>query len=246
MTDVTEDTTDSGDDLDIAEAVKKNLKRDDGQVAPRYSSSEKILEDYKFIDGKLVWSDDDDDFPPQSRSDKKPRRRQTTTTKRKRDASSKDSFVGKRARSKSGREGRQARRQRVWGESSDDDQLMEYTLPEYLQKRRANFEARTERFKEMGLKLPPSYDDIDFSDDERLADLAEKPEFERSRPGASYKDKTLPKSLGLIPAPIAQWLRDYQVEGTAFLHTLFVYQSGGILGDDMGKSAESLVQTCNL
>src|SRR5947208_16523103 len=44
----------------------------------------------------------------------------------------------------------------------------------------------------------------------------------------------LPYSLGVLPAPIAQWLRDYQVDGVAFLHELFVYQKGGILGDDMG------------
>src|SRR6202000_761939 len=49
-----------------------------------------------------------------------------------------------------------------------------------------------------------------------------------------YKDIELPISLGLIPAPIAQFLRDYQVDGVKFLHELFVYQKGGILGDDMG------------
>ena len=41
-------------------------------------------------------------------------------------------------------------------------------------------------------------------------------------------------SAGVIPAPIAQYLRDYQVAGVKFLHRLFVYQRGGILGDDMG------------
>lgn len=39
---------------------------------------------------------------------------------------------------------------------------------------------------------------------------------------------------GVIPAPIAQWLRDYQVEGVEFLHERFVKQTGAILGDDMG------------
>lgn len=110
---------------------------------------------------------------------------------------------------------------------------MEYTLPDYLQNRRARFDKRMEKLKELGLRLPPTYD-VEFSDDERLSDLVERPDFPRGKPAAPYKDKQLPKSLGLIPAPIAQWLRDYQVEGTAFLHALFVYQTGGILGDDMG------------
>ncbi|MCF3243882.1 SNF2-related protein, partial [Escherichia coli] len=42
------------------------------------------------------------------------------------------------------------------------------------------------------------------------------------------------ESGGVIPAPIAQWLRDYQVEGVQFLHERFVKQTGAILGDDMG------------
>ena len=42
------------------------------------------------------------------------------------------------------------------------------------------------------------------------------------------------RSGGIIPASIAQWLRDYQVDGVRFLHKKFVYQTGCILGDDMG------------
>ncbi|KAL7649660.1 hypothetical protein ACMYSQ_011492 [Aspergillus niger] len=124
---------------------------------------------------------------------------------------------------------------RVYGEEvSSEDELMEHTLPDYLQKRRSQFDRRTEYLKQSGLKLPPSYDDVEFSDDERLESLAEKPAFENMTPCNQYKDITLPYSLGLIPAPIAQWLRQYQVDGAAFLHELFVYQKGGILGDDMG------------
>ncbi|MDA4133356.1 MAG: SNF2-related protein, partial [Thaumarchaeota archaeon] len=50
----------------------------------------------------------------------------------------------------------------------------------------------------------------------------------------AYKDVELEYSAGLIPAAIAQYLRDYQIEGVRFLHQMFVYQKGGILGDDMG------------
>ena len=126
----------------------------------------------------------------------------------------------------------QPKRARDYGDDSDDD-LMDHTLPDYLQNRRAKFDKRIEMLKHSGLKLPPSYDDVEFSDDERLKDLIERPDFPRRTAPAKYKDKQLP-TIGLIPAPIAQWLRDYQVEGTAFLHSLFVYQTGGILGDDMG------------
>lgn len=117
---------------------------------------------------------------------------------------------------------------------SSDDELMEYTLPDYLQKRKVQFDRRTEHLKQSGLKLPPDFEDVDFSDDERLEHLRERPEFTAMRPCRLYGDITLPYSLGLIPAPLAQWLRQYQVDGTAFLHELFVYQKGGILGDDMG------------
>ncbi|KAE8148320.1 P-loop containing nucleoside triphosphate hydrolase protein [Aspergillus avenaceus] len=115
-----------------------------------------------------------------------------------------------------------------------EDELMEHTLPDYLQKRRKQFDRRTEHLKESGLKLPPNFDDVEFSDDERLESLEEKPAFTNIKPCNAYKDITLPYSLGLVPAPISQWLRQYQIDGTAFLHELFVYQKGGILGDDMG------------
>ncbi|KAJ0419253.1 P-loop containing nucleoside triphosphate hydrolase protein [Aspergillus carlsbadensis] len=131
-----------------------------------------------------------------------------------------------------------AKKSRPWQEYGDEilseDELMEYTLPEYLHKRRLQFDGQRARYKDAGLKLPPDYDHVDFSDDENLEFLQEKPKFRDITPCNEYKDITLPCSLGLIPAPIAQWLRPYQVEGTSFLHELFVYQKGGILGDDMG------------
>ncbi|PYI01952.1 DNA excision repair protein [Aspergillus sclerotiicarbonarius CBS 121057] len=144
-----------------------------------------------------------------------------------------NSFVG-RLPSSDGK-ARPRRPLRDYGEEvSSEDELMEYTLPDSLQKRRSQFDRRTEHLKQSGLKLPPDYDNVEFSDDERLEFLKEKPAFENMAPCNPYKDITLPYSLGLIPAPIAQWLRQYQVDGAAFLHELFVYQKGGILGDDMG------------
>ncbi|KEF53304.1 uncharacterized protein A1O9_10752 [Exophiala aquamarina CBS 119918] len=119
-------------------------------------------------------------------------------------------------------------------ESNPDEDLMEWTVPEYVRTRRAKFDERTDKLKAGGLHLPPSYEDVYFSDDERLQHLEERPDFPPDTACSPYKDIELPYSLGLIPASIAQFLRDYQVAGTAFLHELFVYQKGGILGDDMG------------
>ncbi|KAK5948015.1 hypothetical protein OHC33_010943 [Knufia fluminis] len=115
-----------------------------------------------------------------------------------------------------------------------DEEGMDHTMPDYVQDRRNRFNERSEKLKEAGLALPPSYGDIYFSDNERIRSLKERPDLPKITPPAPYKDIELPYSLGIIPASIAQYLRDYQVKGAAFLHELFVYQKGGILGDDMG------------
>lgn len=156
--------------------------------------------------------------------------------KRKKDAAStrKAKSNGKDSKRKRGEGSGKDKEKKGKDQGSDsDDNLMEHTLPDYLQDRRSKFDKRVEMLKASGLKLPPSYDDIEFSDDERLEDLAERPNFPRTNPSQKYEDKPL-ATLGLIPAPIVQWLRNYQLEGAAFLHALFVYQTGGILGDDMG------------
>ncbi|KAJ9616683.1 hypothetical protein H2200_000402 [Cladophialophora chaetospira] len=135
-----------------------------------------------------------------------------------------------------GRQGpsKKRRKLRNHGDEDDDRDLMEWTMPQYMRDRRAQFDDRLKELKDGGLALPPGYDEVNFSDDERLRDLEERPDFPLSTATRAYKDIELPNSLGLIPAPIAQFLRDYQVDGVKFLHELFVYQRGGILGDDMG------------
>ncbi|KAK5449368.1 hypothetical protein LTS15_008911 [Exophiala xenobiotica] len=135
-----------------------------------------------------------------------------------------------------GLQGPRKKRRKIqnYGDSDPDEDLMEWTMPEYVRSRRTKFDKRTEELKQGGLWLPPTYDEIYFSDDERIQQLRERPEFPQSTASREYKDIQLPYSLGLIPAPIAQFLRDYQVKGVAFLHEHFVYQRGGILGDDMG------------
>ncbi|KLJ06638.1 hypothetical protein EMPG_09252 [Blastomyces silverae] len=162
-------------------------------------------------------------------------RKQASARTRKAKGAVQNSIVGKRPTKTEANSSRKRQRQlKEYGELSSDDDLMEHTLPGYLQNRRATFDKKTGLLKEAGLKLPPSFEDVEFSDDERLEDLNEKPNFQKVAPSRKYEDIQLPYSLGLIPAPIAQWLRDYQVHGVEFLHELFVYQKGGILGDDMG------------
>ncbi|KAK4690180.1 DNA excision repair protein ERCC-6-like 2, partial [Lecanoromycetidae sp. Uapishka_2] len=244
------DMTSSDDDLDIVKAVKKDLGHEDyiekvvGTVVGSEAESLDSHEPLHRVNNhgvhpsgeKVDFSDDDSEEAYKTFKNRKSvKRKKAAASTRKAKAVEKGNVVGKRQKkTKLESKGRGKGNAKQWGEESDDDQLMEYTLPDYLQNRRARFDKRTEKLQAAGLKLPPRYDDIEFSDDERLQDLVERPDFPKGKPMAAYKDKQLPKSLGLIPAPITQWLRDYQVEGTAFLHTLFVYQTGGILGDDMG------------
>jgi SNF2 family DNA or RNA helicase len=119
----------------------------------------------------------------------------------------------------------------------DEDELPDEALPDYIKMRRASFENARNSLGRVGLKLPPLYDDMEFSEDEQPSNLARKPVFPKSIPivpRAPFKDITLDRSGGVIPAPIAQWLRDYQIDGVRFLHERFVYQRGAILGDAMG------------
>ncbi len=113
--------------------------------------------------------------------------------------------------------------------------MLEDSLPAYLKSRRKEFDRKqnSATLRKAGLKLPPDYSDIEFSDDERLSTLQERPDLKGVKPSRPYKDISLMQSGGIVPAPIAQYLRDYQVDGVGFLHELFTLQKGGILGRDI-------------
>ncbi|KAK4127320.1 hypothetical protein N657DRAFT_641307 [Parathielavia appendiculata] len=122
-------------------------------------------------------------------------------------------------------------------ESSPNEEYADASLPDYLLQRRRKFDRDRDVLKDAGLKLPPDYSDIYFSDDDIGSKLEERPKFDESsgiKPCRPYKDIELEYSAGIIPASIAQYLRDYQVAGVKFLHQRFIYQKGCILGDDMG------------
>ncbi|KAK3903232.1 switch 2 [Staphylotrichum tortipilum] len=122
-------------------------------------------------------------------------------------------------------------------ESSAPDEYANTPVPDFLLERRKKFDRDRAVLKKAGLRLPPDYSDIYFSDDEHTLTLEERPSFDaRSgiKPCRPYEDIELEYSAGIIPASIAQYLRDYQIAGVKFLHQRFVYQRGCILGDDMG------------
>ncbi|KAF3760812.1 hypothetical protein M406DRAFT_226012, partial [Cryphonectria parasitica EP155] len=121
------------------------------------------------------------------------------------------------------------------GEKEAEEGTDEVDVPPHILERRAHFDEDTKALGQAGLKLPPDYEGVYFSDDERdPRELEERPKLEHIQPCRPYRDIVLESSAGFIPASIAQYLRDYQVEGVKFLHERFVYQRGAILGDDMG------------
>ncbi|KAL8404125.1 hypothetical protein RB594_009112 [Gaeumannomyces avenae] len=122
------------------------------------------------------------------------------------------------------------------GEASEPEDYQHSNVPDYLCERKRKFDQGRLRLREAGLRLPPDYTDITFSDDDLDASSTEKrPWFGDSvKPSRANEDVQMEYSAGIIPASIARYLRDYQVTGAKYLHQMFVYQLGGMLGDDMG------------
>lgn len=108
----------------------------------------------------------------------------------------------------------------------DGDTYLDDPTPEYIEARKR----KLKKLHEAGLRYPPCYDDIEFSDTNSEERPVLHPAIKTQR---VKKDIKLPTGA-IIPARIAQWLRDYQIDGVQFLHERFVRQSGALLGDDMG------------
>ncbi|KAK8048766.1 hypothetical protein PG994_010496 [Apiospora phragmitis] len=200
--------------------------------APATSSNPTQLEKRKPQDeifDKVDWTDDEDDVTFEAFQ-----RRKLQKSKASRNSKGKGLATTAAAHKDRGK----GKTQRKAASSPDlEEDLPEKSLPQYLQSRRRNFDQGCEALKEAGLRLAPDYSDLQFSEDEELEKLEEKPQFDPLsgvQPCRGYKDIQIKGTLGVIPASIAQYLRDYQIEGVEFLHELFVYQKGGILGDDMG------------
>jgi SNF2 family DNA or RNA helicase len=116
-------------------------------------------------------------------------------------------------------------------EDDEENDLLEHTLPGYLRERRRERDEQQEKGLE-GLSLPPVYDDI-AAMGVAPPGAEEKPKLPGVSPPRPYAPIHL-SSGSTIPAPLAQYLKPYQVEGTEWLHRKFIHQQGAILGDDMG------------
>lgn len=179
--------------------------------------------------GEIVeWSEDDEevDVFEKFKNRKATKRKKVAAVKKAAKAKTKEILEDRKKAKQNGEPSKKPKKERVWGDMSDNE-LVDDDIPEYLRARRKEFDNKYQKYHEEGLRVPPRYEDIDFSDDERLEQLAERPNFPESvEPSREYKDIELPHSAGVIPASIARYLRDYQVDGVAFLHELFVYQKG--------------------
>jgi DNA excision repair protein ERCC-6-like 2 len=249
---------DTDDDLDIGKAVRRDFvdlgsyveditifpnedlsgsttEGDDNFESDRRRSWTKKDEPLK--DGEqLKWSSEDDLAHVAKPKSSLKRKRQTGRSTLSKPKSKKRELVSK---SKKGRLSTSKQKPKVWRDPNDDtteseDDYFDENIPDYIRERKERFENARQRLNEAGLKLPPTYDDFEFSEGEDGDDLKEKPKFPRSTPAVPNEEIELEFSGGVIPASIAKWLRDYQVKGAAFMHEHFVYQRGGILGDDMG------------
>jgi SNF2 family DNA or RNA helicase len=181
---------------------------------------------------KVAWTDDESDYGGNLRLQRAAKRR--AMSKGKRPARKSAAGASKSAKKKAAdlRAG-----VNDVDESGPNEEYADASLPDYLLQRRKKFDRDRELLKDAGLRLPPGYSDIYFSDDEDASRFEERPKFDENsgiKPCRPYKDIALEYSAGIIPASIAQYLRDYQVAGVKFLHERFVYQKGCILGDDMG------------
>ncbi|KAG6156941.1 hypothetical protein E4U46_006096 [Claviceps purpurea] len=197
--------------FDLVEG-KRTSSEEGGRPAGRSEEdSKKRKHDVDDVVEKVYWTDDGDELPVKPKK-KRAKRKSATPAKNKKTKAAEN--------------------------AGPPDGIDLWSIPEYLQERRRNFEAQKQRLREAALMLPPDYTGIRLDHGSRgLDSLKVRPEFDLSsgiKPSRPYKDIELPQSAGLIPASIAQYLRDYQIAGVQFLHRKFVYQEGGILGDDMG------------
>lgn len=184
---------------------------------------------------RLQWSEDEDRDAISKKLKKRKndaRAKERAEARKAKRAADNPSIVGRKSR---GPIPATKRPRKNFNEDSEDsnDSAIEDAHPAYLKQRRSKWDKQYQRHGQEGLSIPPIYDEVFFSDDETDA-LVTKPVLPGLKPPAPYKDVELRYSAGVVPAPVAQWLREYQVAGAEFLHRLFVFQKGGILGDDMG------------
>ncbi|THX06223.1 hypothetical protein D6D13_06735 [Aureobasidium pullulans] len=218
------DTFNNSDNTD-SDLLNSDDSRKAGRKRPRDDDGDRI-----------VFDEDEEDNAFEKFKSRKSDQRKVTAARNKKAKAKASAMVGKKKQalleSKKSNQ-RKFKANDIYATDSEDE-LPESTLPQFLQTRKSKWNRDRAEIGEDVFSRPPNYDAVYFTDDERLEELQERPMLRNVEPSQEYKDIELKDSHGVIPAPIAQWLRDYQVDGAKFLHELFVFQEGGILGDDMG------------
>ncbi|KAF1954948.1 hypothetical protein CC80DRAFT_526407 [Byssothecium circinans] len=221
----------SDDEVRQASATGINNGRRNGK-GNDHSDDEAATDDEEEDDFDLA-DDNDDAYEAYKNRNKLKRKARAAETNRiraqkKARTNTATSIVGRKVRPKKVNDERAIFNADSVGEDADRiATFLDEPIPEYIEDRRR----RLKKAHEAGLRYPPNFDDIDFSD----SDSEEKPHLHSAiKPQRPKQDFVMRDSSATIPATIAQWLRDYQVEGVAFLHERFVRQTGAILGDDMG------------
>lgn len=245
MTQTQTPSQDADRDLNNCDALDL-ISDDDFQAAPRSNAQRKratspgpseVIADEDDI-AESDWSEEDTTAVYQEWKDRKTNKRKRVAAETNRIRAQKKSNVGAAAASSVVGRKPPPKRQHVNGptgfstdslaEDADTNAtFLDDPVPDYIISRQTSLK----KLHESGLRYPPSYEGIDLT----VPEKDEKPVLDRAiKPQREKKDIKLQESGGIIPAPIAQWLRDYQVEGVQFLHERFVKQTGAILGDDMG------------
>jgi SNF2 family DNA or RNA helicase len=242
-----EDEASEGSDLDIVKHTARQVNLLDTIQSSDNTDSDILLSDDSDRVVRKRPRDDDGDriaFSDAEESDaayekfksRKSDQRKVTAARSKKAKTKATAIVGKKKRAMLDAKQQDQRKFKTNNTyiTDSEDEFPETTLPQFLKERKNTWDKDHLAKGEDALSKPPDYDGVYFSDDERLEELRERPMLRDIVPSQPYKDIYLEYSSGWIPAPIAQWLRDYQIQGTDFLHEHFVNQTGGILGDDMG------------
>lgn len=133
-------------DDDITESEVEFL--DETHITPENPPKRRKLD--VFAEEKVTWTDDSDDETEKLQRIRAARR----TSKRGRKSKVSASTTSRKKKDPA---------------EPDKDEYEEAEAPQYLRQRRKRFDRDRKLLKDAGLKLPPDYGDLYFSDDDRLS-----------------------------------------------------------------------------
>lgn len=241
---------------DIADDDQSTTADENDDEAAR-SVSRSESDDAVFVGAKLEWKSDEGVVKPKKKGAAKGKKKSAKKQTKKKESSTATTRRSRAANTLTAkiRQGHIIRVERKDSEidlaesqdeteESDSDDSPDQALPHYLRMRLDKLRSNTEAGRGP-FRLPPKYDNLNLGDHGKLF---LRPDFPKSRPRNPDQDidlhsrgldpkkskYTTPVLIGVIPCPIAKWLRDYQIQGAQFLLDRFAWQQGGILADDMG------------